>query len=83
MCVLGACRSASAEKQLTKREAAAEKQTVVLCDALIHNAPLDSIRAIAESDKDILFYVFDSRQMVYWSSNRLASSEVYLTTGVN
>ena len=45
---------------------------------MLHNAPLDSIRAIAEHDEEVLFYVFDSRQMVYWSSNRLASDDVYL-----
>ena len=80
VCAFVACRSTSAEKQLQKREAAAEKQTATLCEALLHNAPLDSIRAVAESNPDVLFYVFDARQMVYWSSNRLASSEVYLTS---
>ena len=75
---LSACHSSSAEKQLAEREEAAEKQTELLCAALEHNAPLDSIRAIAEHDEEVLFYVFDSRQMVYWSSNRLASDDVYL-----
>ena len=40
---------------------------------------LDSIRLIAERNEDVLFYVFDARQMVYWSSNRLASDAIYLT----
>ena len=75
-----ACHSTSSEeKQLAKRKIYAEQQTNVLCDALEHNTSLDSIRAIAEKNDDVLFYVFDARQMVYWSSNRLASDMVYLT----
>ena len=77
-CLLAACHSSSAEKQLTEREAAAEKRTAELCHALLHNASLDSIRAIAEQEEDMLFYVFNARQMVYWSSNELASGDVYL-----
>ncbi len=77
-CLLAACHSSSAEKQLTEREAAAEKRTAELCHALLHNASLDSIRAIAEQEEDVLFYVFNARQMVYWSSNELASGDVYL-----
>ena len=67
-------------RRLAEREAAAEKQTAILCEALQHNAPLDSIRMIAEkvTDDGPYFYVFDARQMVYWSSNRLASGEVFL-----
>ena len=77
-CLLAACHSSSAEKQLAEREAAAEKRTAELCHALLHNASLDSIRAIAEQEEDMLFYVFNARQMVYWSSNELASGDVYL-----
>ena len=77
-CLLAACHSSSAEKQLAEREAAAEKRTAELCHALLHNASLDSIRAIAEQEEDVLFYVFNARQMVYWSSNELASGDVYL-----
>ena len=77
-CLLAACHSSSAEKQLAERETAAEKRTAELCHALLHNASLDSIRAIAEQEEDMLFYVFNARQMVYWSSNELASGDVYL-----
>ena len=78
---LTACHSSSSEAQkLLKREAYAEHQTALLCEALSRNTSLDSIRAIAEKDEEVLFYIFDARQMVYWSSNRLASDEVYLTT---
>ena len=75
-----ACHGTSSEeKRLAARQAQAEKQTAVLCEALQHNASLDSIRAIAEQNADIFFYVFNARQMVYWSSNRLASDAIYLT----
>ena len=59
--------------------AEAEQQTAALRDALERDVPMDSIRAIAEQREDICFYIFDARQMVYWSSNRLASDAVYLT----
>lgn len=78
LCLFSSCHSASAEKQLAKRESAAEKQTELLCSALEHSASLDSIRSIAEENESVLFYVFDARQMVYWSSNRPASGDVYL-----
>ena len=82
--LLAACKGGDAssleQKHLAEREAKAEQQTMELCEALLHNASLDSIRAIAERDADVLFYVFDARQMVYWSSNRLAAGEVYLST---
>ena len=75
-----ACHGTSSEeKRLAERQAQAEQQTAALCEALQHNASLDSIRAIAEQNADIFFYVFDARQMVYWSSNRLASDAIYLT----
>jgi len=76
--LLSACHSGSEQRQLDKRKAIAEERTEWLCDALIHNASLDSIRTIAEQDDEVLFYVFDARKMVYWSSNRLASDDVYL-----
>ena len=76
---LSACHATSSEeKKLAKREAHAEQQTALLCDALKRNAPLDTIRAIAEQDEDVLFYIFDTRQLVYWSSNRLAADDVFL-----
>ena len=78
--LLASCQTnASKEKQLLQREANAEAQTSLLCEAIKRNSSLDSIRAIAEKDENVLFYIFDSRQMVYWSSNRLVSDDVYLT----
>ena len=74
------CRSgATGDKKLLEREKYAEQQTHLLCEALQHNASLDTIRAIAEKDDDIFYYVFNARQMVYWSSNRLAADEVFVT----
>ena len=60
------------------RERKAEELTCELVSALERNAPMDTLRAIAEQDKDIVFYIFDARQAVYWSSNRLAADAIYL-----
>ena len=73
---LSSCHSAVSEQ---KWQTQAEAQTALLCSALEHNASMDSIRSIAEQNEQVLFYVFDARQLVYWSSNRLASDAVYLT----
>ena len=78
--LLSSCKSEQAEvKRTAKLQAQAEAKTTALCEALSRNAPLDTIRSIAEEKDDVLFYVFDAQQMVYWSSNRLASDAVYLT----
>ena len=73
-----ACGEASSEKALLSKQHIAEQRTAELCEALQHTASLDTIRAIAEKDEQVLFYVFDSQHMVYWSSNRLAGDAVYL-----
>ena len=78
--LLASCQSEQTEsKRIAKMKVEAEMQTADLCAALSRNAPLDTIRTIAEKNEDVLFYVFDAQQMVYWSSNRLASDAVYLT----
>jgi len=76
--VLTACHSASSDRRRQEQQTYAERQTALLCEALERGSSLDSIRAIAERSKEVLFYVFDARQMVYWSTNRLAADEVYL-----
>ncbi len=75
---MAACSENSSEKALEAKQHVAEQRTAQLCEALLRNSSLDTIRAIAEKDEDVLFYVFDSQQMVYWSSNRLASDAIYL-----
>ncbi|MBR1877941.1 MAG: hypothetical protein IJ814_02925 [Paludibacteraceae bacterium] len=77
-----ACQSSSgnSQRRLAERQVYAEQRTQILADCLERHVPMDSIRAVAERDEDVLFYVFDARQMVYWSSNRLAADELYLTT---
>ena len=77
--LLALCAGCASEKeQLSARKQQAEAQTAELCEALRRNAPMDSIRSIAERENGVLFYVFDARQMVYWSSNRIVSDEVFL-----
>ena len=75
--LLAACNPTS-EKRVAARQAAAEKRTAELCAALERGTTLDTIRMIAEQSDEVLFYVFDARKMVYWSSNRLAADEVFL-----
>ena len=71
------CRNTE-QKRLEQRQVYAEQRTALLCDALMRTTSMDTIRAIAEKDDDLFFYVFDARKMVYWSTNRLAAEEVYL-----
>ena len=66
------------QRQLNERIAYAEGQTKKLSDLLARHVPMDSIRIVAEEDEHLLFYVFDSRQMVYWSNNWLSADEVQL-----
>ena len=85
-----ACRSESKQnRRIEEKQALAERQTAVLCEALERGASIDTIRAITEpfngqgrkakdEKNEIFFYVFDAHQMVYWSSNRLASGDVFL-----
>ena len=85
-----ACRSESKQnRRIAAKQAFAERQTAILCEALERGASIDTIRAITEpfngqgrtakdEKNEIFFYVFDAHQMVYWSSNRLASGDVFL-----
>ncbi|MCR5050027.1 MAG: hypothetical protein K6A36_02980 [Paludibacteraceae bacterium] len=81
MACLSGCHSFSADskrlqRQVTERESYAEQQLEHLTAALVHHAPMDTIRAIAEQDAELLFYVFDATRLLYWSDNWLSSGEV-------
>ena len=85
LCLLASCGASSpdskrAQRKIAEKKAYAEQRTAVLADCLERHTSIDSLRAIAEADESVLFYVFDARQLVYWSSNRLAADEVYLST---
>ena len=64
--------------RMERKQKRAEQQTAELVGALERDVPIDTIRSIAERDDEVLFYIFDARQMVYWSSNKLVSETVYL-----
>lgn len=70
--------SARLQRQLNERIAYAQEQTAELSALLVRHAPMDSIRLVAEADRHLLFYVFNSQQMVYWSNNWLSTDEVLL-----
>lgn len=83
--ILTACHSFSADsrrmqRQVAERESYAEQQIANLSAALQRHATMDSIRAIAEADEHLLFYVFDATHLLYWSDNWLSSGEVLLTS---
>lgn len=61
------------EEQVEKAEASTDALARVI------DLSLDSIQAVATADPTILYYVFDDRQMRYWSNNWLASTHVYLS----
>ena len=78
---LSACHSFQADskrlqRQVTEREAYAEQQIDRISAALLHHAPIDTLRTIAERDENLLFYVFDATRLLYWSDNWLSSGEV-------
>lgn len=82
--MLASCHSFSADsrrmqRQVLEREAYAEGRIAQLSAALSHGAPMDTIRAVAEQDPNLLFYVFDATHLLYWSDNWLTSGEVLIT----
>ena len=75
--LLASCGSRE-QKRIAAQQESAQQRTAELCAALERGASLDTIRMIAEVNDEVLFYVFDARKMVYWSSNRLTADEVFL-----
>ena len=83
MAALPSCHSFDREgkqlqKTLLRQEAFAESRTAALAQCLQHNAGFDSVQIITQDTKHILFYIFDKRNLVYWSDNWLATDEVVL-----
>ena len=66
------------QKTLARQEAFAESRTATLAQCLQHNSSFDSVRVLTQDSKHVLFYIFDKRNLVYWSDNRLATDEVVL-----
>ncbi|GEM_PF-418988 len=66
------------QKALLRQEAFAESRTATLAQCLQHNSSFDSVRIITQDSEHILFYIFDKRNLVYWSDNWLATDEVVL-----
>lgn len=65
------------QKQLIEQQKYAMSITEQVVSVLGGNS-FDSLRVITSETKDVIFYVFDSREAVYWSDNRLSAS-FYLT----
>lgn len=66
------------QRQLLCQQETAEHKTAELAQYLQRGADFDSVRILAHSKNPIQFYIFNSRQLVYWSDNTLASDDVFL-----
>ena len=64
----------SLQRTLQHQQQRATELTNHLCRAIEANN-FDSIWAYTQSDKNILFYVYEGRQLVYWSNSWLSASE--------
>lgn len=66
--------------RLQKQLDVQEDRALVLADQLataLDGESFDSIWQITHAEQDILFYIFNSQGMVYWSHNWLSGSHVY------
>ncbi len=80
---LPSCRSFEQEgkhlqHQLLCQQTLAEQQTTALAHYLQRGADFDSVQVLTQSHDNLQFYIFDSRRLVYWSDNTLASDDVFL-----
>lgn len=66
------------QRQLLCQQETAEHETAKLAQYLQRGVDFDSVRTLAQSNTPIQFYIFDSRQLVYWSDNTLAANDVLL-----
>ncbi len=63
------------QKDLIAQERVAEQMTIDFIERLQCNS-IDSLWEVTQHNTSVLFYVFNSHKMVYWSDNWLAGSEV-------
>ena len=66
------------QKTLVELQTVAEKQAESLIRFLESEANFDSIQSLIQAEPNILYYIFDTRRMVYWSDNWISSEEVVL-----
>lgn len=83
--VLTACRSQerqarAIQRTLVEQQSRAELLTDRLVSMLRTTTSLDSILSMTLEQPDILFYIFDSRGLRYWSDNWLCANSVLLTS---
>lgn len=68
--------AARLQRQLDREEEKAVELADRLAQALDGNS-FDSIWEITRSERDVLFYIYNSQGMVYWSQNWLAAPHIY------
>ncbi len=66
------------QRQLLCQQQSAERKTDALAQYLQRGVDFDSVRTLTHSKTPIQFYIFDSRQLVYWSDNTIAANDVLL-----
>lgn len=64
---------------LVEQQTLAEAHSAELARLLKNDAPFDSIWALTRQEDGVLYYIFTSGRMVYWSDNWLTAREVMLT----
>ena len=70
--------AARLQSDLARQENHALELSEQLAQALDGNS-IDSIWSITAKEKDVLFYIYNHQDMVYWSQNWLAASHIYFS----
>ena len=66
------------QETLLEQERRAEEQADELARYLTGEPDIDSLQALIREENSLMYYIFDSRRIVYWSDNWIASDEVLL-----
>ena len=69
---------ASRLERSIEQQTAKAQQLIARVDYCLEQASLDSLLSLNHFDDNILFYVYNNRRMVYWSSSWLAGSHITL-----
>ena len=66
------------QETLLEQESRAEEQAAELARYLTGEPDIDSLQALIQEENSLMYYIFDSRRIVYWSDNWITSDEVLL-----
>ena len=79
---LTACHSPKHDARVMQRTLSsqiqiAESQSDSLLSLLQSGTTLDQVRQLNDDQPDILFYIYEQNQLIYWSSNWLAADDIH------